>query len=104
MSNDMDDRWWIMNHLQHRDESALQLALRSNPKYIGVLGPVSRTQEMLDNIGADPSVLDQIYSPVGLDIGGETIEEVAISIVSELLAVRNQGTGKPLKGRVKIHA
>ena len=52
--NDIDDRWWvIMNHLQHRDESALQLALRSHPKYIGVLGPVSRTQEMLGNIGAD---------------------------------------------------
>ncbi|WP_428907998.1 XdhC family protein [Niallia sp. Krafla_26] len=103
--NVMGDRWWvIMNHLQHRDESALQLALNSNPKYIGVLGPVSRTKEMLVNLGADSTNIDTIYSPVGLDIGAETMEEVAISIVSELLTVRNNRTGMPLKGKVKIHA
>ena len=100
----MEDRWWvIMNHLQHRDESVLQLALDSNPKYIGVLGPVSRTKEMLENLRADSYVLDSIHSPVGLDIGAETMEEVAISIVSELLAVRNHRSGTSLKGKVKIH-
>ncbi|MEH7255055.1 XdhC family protein [Neobacillus niacini] len=98
------DAWWvIMNHLQSRDEEALYLALKSNPKYIGVLGPVSRTQEMIVNIGEDLTVSEDIYSPVGLDIGAETMEEVAISIVSELMAVRANREGKSLKGKVKIH-
>ena len=102
---DVSDSWWvIMNHLQIRDESALQLALKSNPKYVGVLGPVSRTKEMLENIGADKKVLETIHSPIGLDIGAETMEEVAISIVSELMAVRTNRIGKSLNGKVKIHA
>ncbi|WP_419888084.1 XdhC family protein [Neobacillus niacini] len=97
--------WWvIMNHLQSRDEEALNLALKSNPKYIGVLGPVSRTHEMLVNIGADLTIGEDIFSPVGLDIGAETMEEVAISIVSELMAVRSNREGKSLKGKLKIHA
>lgn len=96
--------WWvIMNHLQSRDEEALYLALKSNPKYIGVLGPVSRTQEMILNIGEDLTIGNDIYTPVGLDIGAETMEEVAISIVSELMAVRSNREGKSLKGKVKIH-
>jgi xanthine dehydrogenase accessory factor len=104
ISENVSGAWWvIMNHLQSRDEEALHLALKSNPKYIGVLGPVSRTQEMLLNIGADLKIGENIYSPVGLDIGAETMEEVAISIVSELMAVRSNREGKSLKGKVKIH-
>ena len=50
----LKESWWlIMNHLQVRDEAALHLALQAQPKFIGVLGPLSRTREMLNNIGAD---------------------------------------------------
>lgn len=103
-SKNVSDAWWvIMNHLQSRDEEALHLALKSNPKYIGVLGPVSRTQDMLLNIGVDLAIGENIYSPIGLDIGAETMEEVAISIVSELMAVRSNRQGNSLKGKAKIH-
>lgn len=102
---DVDGSWWvIMNHLQNRDEAALKLALHSNPKYIGVLGPVSRTQEMLTNIGENLSKMDSLHAPVGLDIGAETMDEVAVSIVAELMMVRSEKTGQSLKGTVKIHA
>ncbi|ATY85893.1 xanthine dehydrogenase [Kyrpidia spormannii] len=95
--------WWvIMNHLQLRDEAALRLALQAHPKFVGVLGPVSRTQEMLSNIGADFDS-GPIHAPIGLDIGAETIDEVAVSIVSELLAVRSGRLGESLHGREKIH-
>ncbi|CAM3477307.1 XdhC family protein [Hydrogenibacillus schlegelii] len=95
--------WWlIMNHLQMRDEAALRLALGAQPKYIGVLGPLARTREMLENIGADLSS-GPIHAPVGLSIGAETFEEVAVSIVAELVAVRSGQTGKPLHGKEKIH-
>jgi xanthine dehydrogenase accessory factor len=100
----LHDSWWvIMNHQQSRDEASIALALKSNPRYIGVLGPLSRTQEMLANIGANLSS-GPLHAPIGLDLGAETIEEVAVSIISELMMVRSGGSGRPLHGRTKIHA
>ncbi|TRY23617.1 XdhC family protein [Brevibacillus sp. LEMMJ03] len=100
----LQDSWWvIMNHQQRRDEASLALALRSNPRFVGVLGPLSRTQEMLANIGATLSS-GPLRAPIGLDVGAETIEEVAISIIAELMMVRSGSSGRPLHGRTKIHA
>ncbi|MCL6452648.1 MAG: XdhC family protein [Alicyclobacillus sp.] len=97
------DSWWlIMNHLQARDEQAIALALRCEPKYVGILGPLTRTREMLDNIGATWTD-GPIHAPIGLDIGAETIDEVAVSLVAELLALRTGHSGQPLNGREKIH-
>lgn len=96
--------WWVvMNHIQSLDEKTLQVALKSDPRYIGVLGPISRTTEMLDAIGEDFNS-GPIHSPIGLDIGAETMEEVALSIVSELMSVKNGRIPAPLHGKVKIHA
>jgi xanthine/CO dehydrogenase XdhC/CoxF family maturation factor len=92
-----------MNHQQNRDEASLALALKSKPRFIGVLGPLSRTQEMLANIGADLTS-GPLRAPIGLDLGAETVEEVAVSIVSELMMVRSGSSGSPLHGRTKIHA
>ncbi len=101
---ELKDSWWlIMNHLQVRDEASLRLALQAEPKFIGVLGPLSRTREMLDNIGANMES-GPIHAPIGLDVGAETIDEVAVSIVAELLAARAGRTGGPLHGRQKIHS
>jgi xanthine/CO dehydrogenase XdhC/CoxF family maturation factor len=100
----LSSAWWlIMNHHQNRDEAALALALKSQPRYIGVLGPLSRTQEMLNHIGKTFSD-GPLHAPVGLDLGSETIDEVAVSIVSELMAVRHNRSAAPLNGRTKIHA
>ncbi|MBX6394649.1 MAG: XdhC family protein [Alicyclobacillaceae bacterium] len=99
----LTDSWWlIMNHQQMRDEAALRLALQARPKYVGVLGPLSRTLEMLEHIGADLNS-GPIRAPVGLNVGAETIDEVAVSIVSELLAVRSGRSGESLHGKEKIH-
>ncbi|EGL81731.1 hypothetical protein CathTA2_2917 [Caldalkalibacillus thermarum TA2.A1] len=99
----LEGKWWlIMNHFQMRDEAALRLALQARPKFIGVLGPLSRTRDMLQNIGAEMNS-GPIRAPIGLDVGAETIEEVAVSIVSELLAARSGRPGKPLHGKEKIH-
>ena len=95
--------WWVvMNHHQERDEEALRLAIESNAKYIGVLGPTYRTDEMLRNIGHSLSS-GPIHSPVGLDIGAETIDEVAISIISEIMSLRANCTPRHLHGKEKIH-
>lgn len=97
--------WVIMNHQQRRDETAIHAALAANARYIGVLGPLSRTREMIKNIGVPPAEdLSKVFAPVGLNIGAETVDEVAISIVSELLQVRNDTHGGHLNGKDKIHA
>lgn len=95
--------WVIMNHHQQRDEEALWLAAQHQPRYLGVLGPLSRTRDMLKNRHLDADALP-LFAPVGLDLEAETADEVAISIVSEALAIRQGGRGGHLRGRTQIHA
>jgi xanthine dehydrogenase accessory factor len=97
-----DSCWVIMNHYQEKDEASLQLALKSEPRFVGVLGPRPRTEAMLANIGLSLSS-GPIHSPIGLDLGAETMDEVALSIVSELMTVRSGRIPTPLHGRFKIH-
>ncbi len=101
--NELQNCWWIiMNHHQEKDEASLKYAIENQPRYIGVLGPIYRTNEMLENIGY--TLKDgPIHSPVGLDIGAETIDEVAISIVSEIMSLRNGRVPQHLHGKGKIH-
>jgi xanthine dehydrogenase accessory factor len=73
-------------------EWALRTAARSaSPRYIGMIGKkrkvVSIYQTLLQN-GITPAQLESVYAPVGLEIGAETPEEIAVSIVAELIAVR----------------
>ncbi|SFJ30146.1 XdhC family protein [Thermoflavimicrobium dichotomicum] len=89
----------IMNHHLERDRACLSFALNFNTPYIGVLGPRSRCMKLLENV--DQFV--HVYNPVGLDIGAESSEEVAISILAEILAIRNNCSGGFLHGRLKIH-
>ncbi len=97
-----DSFWVIMNHHQRRDEEALKLASASSPKFLGVLGPKSRTHEMMGNTGILPDALP-VHAPVGLDIGAESPLEVAVSIVGELMAARTGGHGGSLHGYDRIH-
>ncbi len=95
--------WLIMNHHQARDEAALALALHSHPRYVGVLGPLSRTREMLKKLEVDSLRGISLFAPVGIDLGAETPEEVAMSIVSQLMMIRQQTQGGHLNGRERIH-
>lgn len=94
--------WVIMDHHQRRDEEALKLAVSSRPQYLGVLGPRSRTQEMIAKLGLAVEGIP-LRSPVGLDLGAESPDEVAVSIVSELMAARSHTSGGSLDGKDRIH-
>ena len=88
----------VMNHHLERDEESLRYALDSDAAYIGVLGPRSRYQKLLTGLAArgytpPASRLARVRSPVGLSIGAETPGEVAVSILSEMLAVRRGFSG-----------
>ncbi|MDN4594185.1 XdhC family protein [Polycladomyces subterraneus] len=98
----------VMNHHLERDRVAIRLALNSPAPYVGVLGPRSRCQRMLEALEKEgvtfgEEKLARMYNPVGLDIGAETPEEVAISILSEILAFRKGCSGGFLRGRDSIH-
>jgi xanthine dehydrogenase accessory factor len=93
----------VMNHHLERDEESLRYALESGAAYIGVLGPRARYQKLLAGLSAkghtsSASSLARVHSPVGLSIGAETPEEVAVSILAEILAVRRGFEGGSLSG------
>jgi xanthine/CO dehydrogenase XdhC/CoxF family maturation factor len=99
----------VMTHNFAHDQEFVRLLLASPVPYIGILGPRQRTERILGNLareGAfDESQRDRIYGPVGLDIGTDGAEQVALSIVAELLAVRSGRRVRSVRERpVPIHA
>jgi xanthine/CO dehydrogenase XdhC/CoxF family maturation factor len=84
----------IMTHNYLYDLALLKTVLGSNVEYIGLLGPKTRGQELLAEAGGDPA---RVHNPAGLNIGGETPEEIALSIVAEVQAVLNKRDAQPLR-------
>jgi xanthine dehydrogenase accessory factor len=78
------------------DLTVLRQALQTGAGYIGMIGS-KRKREMvyraLEEEGFSRKVLEQVYSPIGLSIGAETPEEIAVSIVAELVKVRAANLG-----------
>ncbi len=94
----------IMNHHLERDRESLRFALEARPAYIGALGPRSRFQRLVsaleeEGYRPDPEVLSRVRSPVGLALGAETPEEIAVSILGEILALQRGFDGGFLLGR-----
>ena len=94
----------IMHHHKDADRDALVMALASRARYIGVLGPASRTRELLGPHA--PALTDpRVHSPIGLDVGAETPEQIAVSIVGEVQAVHHGARGGMLRDRARaLHA
>jgi xanthine dehydrogenase accessory factor len=91
-----------LTHDPKFDLPALALALRSRAGYIGALGSRqthARRREQLRGLGFSEAELARIRTPVGLDIGGRTPEEVALSIIAEMVAQRRGRDGRPLVER-----
>ncbi|MNE62438.1 putative xanthine dehydrogenase subunit A [compost metagenome] len=87
----------------------LKELLKTDFHYIGILGPKSKFNRMLDDlliegITVSEEQIKRIHTPIGLDIGAETSEEIALSIVSEIKAVASGRIGTSLKYKEgKIH-
>ena len=82
------------------DDAAVSGALRTPASYVGLLGSKRKTilifEELIRN-GYDPDELRRINAPIGLDIGGRTPEEIALSVMSEIVAFRLGGNGGSMK-------
>jgi len=96
----------VMTHHFADDTDYLRALLRSPVRYLGVLGPRQRTERILGLLRAEGPVDEsRIYGPVGLDIGTDGAEQVALSILAEILAVRSGRQARSLRDRrTPIHA
>ncbi len=94
----------VMNHHLERDRHAFAFAIASEAPYIGVLGPRSRFEQIASELSEEGFSLSdgdrrRIRNPVGVDVGAETPEEIAVSVLAEVLAVRGGYRAGFLSGR-----
>lgn len=94
----------IMTHNYPRDLALLRPLLASRARYVGLLGPRSRASRLLAELAAaghtpSPLALEKFHAPVGLDVGAETPEEVALAVAAEARAVMGARPGGKLRER-----
>lgn len=100
----------MMTHNYNYDLAMLKALLPLDIPYIGMLGPKKKLDRMLDELREDgmdltPGMLEKVYGPVGLEIGAETAEEIALSIIAEIKAVLEGKQGGSLRYKEEvIHA
>ncbi len=91
----------LMTHNYEQDREILRRLLHSQARYIGALGPKTRAEKLLAEIGGNFSdqQLSRLYAPVGLDIGAETPEEIALAVLGEIRGALANRTGGFLRAR-----
>jgi xanthine/CO dehydrogenase XdhC/CoxF family maturation factor len=96
----------VMNHNFADDQAYLRALLKAPVAYIGMLGPRQRTERILRNLAVErPMDEARVYGPVGLDIGTDGAEQVALAVIAEILAVRSGRRARSLRERrAAIHA
>ncbi|WJG07764.1 XdhC/CoxI family protein [Aliiglaciecola sp. LCG003] len=89
----------IMTHNIGLDAKALQLALRSQSRYVGVLGPEHRTERVFKYADMQRQNYPlPLANPAGLRLGGELPESIALSMLAEIHSVLEQADGKSISG------
>jgi xanthine dehydrogenase accessory factor len=84
----------IMTRSHACDQTVLNQALRTDARYIGMIGSRRKITTIFENLlkeGFTNEDFERVHSPIGLDIGAETPVEIALSIVAELVKVRAEG-------------
>ncbi|WP_158995028.1 XdhC family protein [Mucilaginibacter sp. L196] len=97
----------LMTHNYNYEIAFLKELLPLKVSYIGILGPKKKLERMLGELedkGAHitDENMDAIHGPVGLDIGSENAEEIALSIIAEIKAVFSARSGNPLKYKTSV--
>jgi xanthine dehydrogenase accessory factor len=96
----------VLTHDPKLDDAALTIALRSDAAYVGAMGSrraQAQRRERLVAAGIEEELIERIAAPIGLDLGAVTPEETALSIMAEVVAVRNGRSGGRLsqaEGRI----
>jgi xanthine dehydrogenase accessory factor len=96
-----------LTHDLKLDVPALAAGLRGEAAYVGAMGSLKTHGlrcEALREAGFDDADLARIRTPIGLDIGSEGPEEIAVAILAEMLAVRSGRDARPLREHGVVHA
>jgi xanthine dehydrogenase accessory factor len=96
-----DESSWIVivTRGHHLDKDALQAALETNAAYVGMIGSPSKVRRIFKDLlkeGISRERLEQVHAPIGLDLGAETPDEIALSIAAEMVMIRKKGSGAAL--------
>ena len=102
ISPDDNTFFLLMTHNYNYDKAMLRELLPKQVRYVGVLGPAKKMQRMLSELESEGCFFSEqqlaaVHSPVGLDIGAESPEEIALSMIAEVKAVMAGKTGRPLR-------
>ena len=82
------------------DETSLRLVAESPAAYVGMIGSKRRVGAVLQHLvqdGIDPKAVARVHTPIGLDIGAETPEEIAVAIMAEIIQARRGGIGQRMR-------
>jgi xanthine dehydrogenase accessory factor len=97
----IDSQTFVVIATQHKgDHIWLQKAIEAGAAYIALISSRHRASIVLDYVvanGVAPEKLERVWAPAGLDLGASTPEEIALSVVSQMVALRRGGSGVPLK-------
>ena len=102
-----DEASWIVivTRGHNLDKDALRSALSTNARYVGMIGSPGKIKNIFRKLleeGFSREKLAEVHTPIGLDLGAETPEEIALSIAAEMLMLRKNGTGQPLREKNKF--
>lgn len=94
----------LMSHHYLNDKALLPVFLSSPARYVGILGPKKRTGKLLDELFDEGFHFDEIqrqrlYGPLGLDIGAEGPEQIAVAAIAEIISVLSQTSGRSMRNR-----
>jgi xanthine dehydrogenase accessory factor len=95
----------LVSRGHRQDDMALREVIHSKAGYIGMIGSRRRARLVLETLiedGFPRERVESVHSPIGLDIRAETPEEIAVSIVAEMISVRRGGTARTLSARPVI--
>ncbi len=89
----------VCSYSHQTDGEILEVILNREPGYVGMLGGKPKIKALfgrLKKLGYGEALLRQVHAPIGLDLGGETPEEVALSIMAQVQAARYGRSGEPM--------
>ncbi|HVL63321.1 MAG TPA: XdhC family protein [Microbacterium sp.] len=92
----------VLTHDERLDVPAIATALRLPVGFVGAMGArttVANRERLLREAGVDDVTLARLHTPLGLDLGGASPDETAVSVLAEIIASRHGGSGLPLRER-----
>lgn len=96
MTHEIDENTYvvIVTRGHAHDQQALEQVINSKAQYIGMIGSKNKIHAVFDNMkekGFTDAQLENVYAPIGLNLGGNSPSEIAVSIIAEIIQVKNQG-------------